>query len=121
MLKSAADTELLSAIRAVAQGRLFVDVSLEKAETRHLLPEKEKGRYPEGLLSALSEREREVFELVARGHTNQEVADRLKLSVKSVETYRARLMDKLNLQSRAELVRYAVECGILSPGKSNSL
>jgi DNA-binding NarL/FixJ family response regulator len=62
---------------------------------------------------ALSEREAEVIKQVARGHTNQEIADRLGLSVKTVETYRARAMEKLGLANRAALVRYALEKGWL--------
>ena len=60
----------------------------------------------------LSQREREVLELVAQGYTNQQIADHLGLSVKTVETYRARLVEKLGLQSRAELVRYALDSGL---------
>ena len=62
---------------------------------------------------ALSEREREVFRLLAHGHTNQQVADRLCIGVKSVETYKSRLMEKLGLKGRAELVRYALTHGLL--------
>ena len=59
-----------------------------------------------------SQREGEVLELVAQGYTNQQIADHLGLSVKTVETYRARLVEKLGLQSRAELVRYALDSGL---------
>ena len=62
----------------------------------------------------LSEREVEVLRLVALGHTNQEVADALYLSVKTVESYKGRLMEKLGLRGRAALVRYAVEAGLLA-------
>jgi DNA-binding CsgD family transcriptional regulator len=61
----------------------------------------------------LSDREREVLHLLARGHTNQQVADRLCIGVKSVETYKARLMEKLGIKGRAELVRYALTHGVL--------
>ncbi len=61
----------------------------------------------------LSDRERQVLELVARGHTNREVAERLALSIKTVETYRSRLSDKLGIRTRAELVRFAAETGLL--------
>ena len=61
----------------------------------------------------LSRREREVLRLVALGHTNQQIAEQLYLSVKTVETYRSRVMDKLNLKSRAALVRYALQRGLL--------
>jgi DNA-binding NarL/FixJ family response regulator len=65
-------------------------------------------------LQSLSEREAEVFRLVALGHSNNEIADLMFLSVKTIETYKARLMKKLGLATRAELVRYALEVGVLS-------
>ena len=58
-----------------------------------------------------------MLERIVQGHTNREVAEELGLSIKSVEAYRARLMTKLELRSRADLVRYALECGLLRPGK----
>jgi two-component system response regulator NreC len=63
----------------------------------------------------LSEREREVLKLTAEGYTAQEIADQLVLSPKTVDTYRARVMDKLNLHHRAELVKYALRKGLLQP------
>jgi two-component system response regulator NreC len=66
--------------------------------------------------SLLSERERQVLCLVAHGHTNQETASQLQISVKSVETYRLRVMEKLGLRSRAELVKYALTAGLLGQG-----
>ena len=116
VVKTAADTELLSAIRAVAQGRLFVDLTLPvgpNAVSDEGRPEP--GRAPSAGLMSLSEREREVFEQVAQGHTNQEIADKLFLSVKTVETYRGRVGKKLGLQTRADFVRFAVESGVLTP------
>lgn len=98
--KKAADRELLRAIRAVREGRTFVDVTQAEA----LLP-------PRG--AQLSRREQEVLALVALGHTHQAIADRLGLSIKTVETYLARLTTKLGLRGRADLVRYALRTGIL--------
>ncbi|MCB9593296.1 MAG: response regulator transcription factor [Sandaracinaceae bacterium] len=69
-------------------------------------------------LSLLSRREREVFERLARGETQRAVAEELGLSVKTVETYRARIRDKLGLHSRADLVAFALEAGILRPGST---
>jgi two-component system response regulator NreC len=112
VLKKAADTELLAAIRAAARGELYLDPSLAKGLVADVvLP---KAQEPE--IPVLSEREREVLHLLARGHTNQQVADRLCISVKSVETYKARLMEKLGLKGRAELVRYALTHGLLKDG-----
>jgi two-component system response regulator NreC len=109
--KSAADTELISAIRAVARGRVFIDVgdaaTLESILSPSTLPT---GKTP---IDTLSEREREVLRQVARGYTNQQIADEIGLSVKTVESYRARLMKKLGLKERADLVRLAIEMGII--------
>ena len=71
-----------------------------------------------GAAGVLSQREREVLELVAQGYTNQQIADRLGLSVKTVETYRSRLVEKLGLRSRADLVRYALDSGLLGAGEA---
>jgi DNA-binding NarL/FixJ family response regulator len=109
VVKTAADTELLRAIRGVSAGRVVVDVNLP----RTTLP----AAGPEAGLAALSGREREVLTLLVQGHTNQEIARRLFLSVKTIETYRARIAEKLGLRTRAELVRYALEVGLLEPGK----
>jgi two-component system response regulator NreC len=112
LVKSAADTELLNAIRSVAAGRSFInlpgnpDVPLPvKATTLDAEDQK--------ALDLLSVRENEVLTLVAQGHTNQAIADRLFLSVKTVESYRSRLMAKLNMGSRAELTQFAVRTGLL--------
>lgn len=113
--KRAADTELLEAIRTVHAGRMYVDVSLSERPPPVPPAPIAAGRS----LAVLSEREREVLRLVARGFTNKEVAEQLSISVKSVETYRARVADKLELRSRAELVRFALEAGLLGadPGR----
>lgn len=120
LVKSAADTELLTAIRTVAAGRTFVDLpGFAKAAPDALTTERStEPAGPRDQPSPLSEREREVLALVAQGHTNNEVADRLGISVKTVETYRARLMEKLKLHSRADLVRYALAQGLLLPDKT---
>ena len=109
VLKKAADTELLVAIRAAARGEVFLDPSLAKGLVEDVIQPKVHSSEP----PALSEREREVLRLLAHGHTNQQVADRLFIGVKSVETYKSRLMEKLGLKGRAELVRYALERGLL--------
>jgi len=118
VLKQAADQELLLAIRAVMRGEVYI----HPAMTRSLLGDLvDRTRDPFSLAkpegsAELSEREAEVIKQVARGHTNQEIADRLGLSVKTVETYRARAMEKLGLANRAALVRYALERGWLGTG-----
>jgi DNA-binding NarL/FixJ family response regulator len=105
--KKAADRELLTAIRAVREGRHFVDLT----QAEHMLPRL--AARPAGSRELLSEREVQVLAFLARGFTHQEIADRLELSIKTVETYRGRVSHKLGLRRRADLVRYAHECGIL--------
>lgn len=112
VVKHAEAAELLEAIRAVYQGRTFVDVA--EGHGALAAPGVERGQPRDGG-PALSERERQVLALVARGYTNQEVAIRLGLSVKTVESYRSRLTDKLGLRSRAELVSLALELGLIRP------
>lgn len=113
--KSAADTELISAVRAVARGRTFIDVG-DAATLETILSPGGPGKqtaYKPVPLDTLSEREREVLRQVARGYTNQQIADEIGLSVKTVESYRARLMKKLGFKARADLVRLAIELGLL--------
>lgn len=115
ILKQAADSELLTAIRTVHHGGVFLhpshtQVLLENGSSDSPAPG------PDHPVSGLSEREQEVLELVALGHTNKEIAQKLFLSVKTVETYKARLMEKLNLRSRAALVRFALKHGLLDEG-----
>lgn len=118
--KSAADTELLTAVRAVAKGRTFVDLAIEHPEARGEalgLAEAVPASTNTPPLRRLSPREREVLVRVAQGFTNLQVAAQLNVSVKSVETYRARLHEKLGLRTRSELVRFAVGTGLLTPEK----
>lgn len=119
VVKTAADSELISAIRAVSRGRAFVDLDLPAEQLRHLLGGAEEGEGSDASdpLRELSRREREVFEWLAKGHSNQEIAARLDISIKTVETYRSRIREKLGLQTRADFTRFAVETGIIGPGK----
>lgn len=114
VLKRAASTELLLAIRTVHRGDTFVAPEMAGWLVQEALGRKGAREGERAPGDALSERERGVLRLVAQGHTNQEVADQLALSVKTVEAYRARLMDKLGLKSRADLVRYALSTGLLT-------
>jgi DNA-binding NarL/FixJ family response regulator/signal transduction histidine kinase len=110
--KGAGGPELLTAIRAVHANRRYLDPSLAEEAVFQLL-----GPGPPPSMAAarapLSNRENEVLTHVARGHTNRETAEKLDLSVKTVETYRLRLMQKLDLRSRAELVDHAIREGLL--------
>lgn len=107
--KKAADVELLAAIRNTFKGEHFIHSSM----TSDLFPAFKPQKGSQDMLDGLSQREREVLYLLALGHTNQEIAERLLLSVKTVETYKARLKDKLNLHGRSELVRFAMQHNIL--------
>ena len=111
VLKSTIDTELIEAIRTVARGEAFLYPSAMRMVLEDYLSHPRNG---EDAYEQLSEREREVLKLVALGHTAGEIADQLTLSPKSVETYRARIMQKLDLHNRAALVRYALARGLLA-------
>ncbi len=112
--KQGSPAELTTAIRTVIAGRSYVNVSLAGKEALKTLLEKRPAQ-PASPLAALSERERQVLGLVAAGNTNQEAATTLGLSVKTVETYRQRLAEKLGISSRTEMVRIALECGLIAP------
>lgn len=109
VVKQVADTELLLAIRAVQAGRTFVDLSQSSpGASSHPSATRDTPA-----LRELSARESEVLRLLAQGHSNQEIADQLGLSVKTVETFRTRLREKLGLKVRADLYRFAAESGLL--------
>jgi len=122
LAKSAADSALIAAIRSVARGRIFVEVRDREAKESLAAPGRVASEAP-APIATLSAREREVLVLLAEGHTNRAVAERLALSIKTVESYRARLMQKLGLGSRAELTRLAIDLGLIGspsdapPGK----
>jgi two-component system response regulator NreC len=115
VVKTATETELLTAIRAVHLGRTFVAAQLSSNQLHAILGNRrrrdraapDKGTY------ALSGRELEVLKLLAVGHTNQEIGERLHLSVKTIETYRLRISEKLGLRGRANLTRYAADIGLI--------
>ena len=104
-LKSSPSHELLAAIRATATGARVIDSALQGVL--------EDAPPPAGL-PQFSRRETEVLEHLVKGHTHQEIADLLFLSVKTVETYRARLREKTGLKSRADFVRYGLDAGLLN-------
>ncbi len=113
VLKSTVDTQLIDAIRTVAQGGAF----LYPEAARMLLEDYVQRLANGGNLDAyetLSEREREVLKLCALGHTASQIGEQLSISPKTVETYRTRIMQKLGLHSRAELVKYALARGLLT-------
>jgi two-component system, NarL family, response regulator NreC len=113
LLKEAADDELVQAVREVAAGNRYVHPALG---ARLAAAEAEARARAEA--DPLSEREREVLRLLALGHTNQEIAKLLFISVRTAETHRAHVMQKLRLSTRAELVRYAIRQGLLEPDEN---
>jgi two-component system, NarL family, response regulator NreC len=107
ILKDAIDTELVSAIQSVARGDGYISPAISGT----LLSD-----YRQNItnpLDLLSSREREVLQLIAEGKTNKEVATRLNLSVYTVDSHRGKIMEKLNLHSTGELVRFAVKQGLV--------
>ncbi len=113
--KRAAPNDLISAIRAVRGGGMFLFPSLARTLVEDYLHRREQpgpAAARQGL-EELTEREREVLALIAEGQSNQEIADALVISVKTVGRHRENIMAKLNLHSRVELVRYAIEKGLI--------
>jgi two-component system, NarL family, response regulator NreC len=108
ILKEAAATDLVAAVREVAAGRNYVHPSLG---ARMVVADAEERKRNEQ--DPLSERERDVLQLLALGHTNQVISEKLYISVRTAETHRAHVMQKLRISTRAELVRYALEHGFL--------
>lgn len=115
VLKKSVDADLLSAIRAVHKGRTYVDAELASELIQHTVPES--GRSKAKLTEVLSERELQVLKLVAEGFSSREISQQIFVSVKTVETYRGRFAEKLGLTSRADIVRYALETGLLTTEK----
>ena len=109
MTKEAAPDELVKAIRKVLEGGKYVSSALAEKLVRGLAPPSE--RVP---LEALSEREYQVMKMIASGWTVSTIAEELKLSVKTVSTYRARILAKMRLRSNAELTHYAIQNGLVS-------
>lgn len=113
VLKSAADTDLMEAIRKAYRGEVFLYPSAVKKLLGEYLKAASASDRP-GHEERLTAREREVLKLTAEGFTNQEIAEKLVISSKTVDTYRQRIMEKLDLHHRAELVRYALRTGLLT-------
>jgi len=113
VLKKAADSDLVNAIHVVNRGDCFLYPSAAKMVVEDYLEKLKHGQEPSSSFDALTDREREILTLVAEGYTNREIAETLFISVKTVETHKANIMEKLNLHKRAELVRYAIRKGML--------
>jgi two-component system response regulator NreC len=113
VLKKAVEADLLTAIRAVARGEAYIDPAMTATMIRsYLHPGASPPRAPDA--NGLSPREVEILTLVAQGYANREIAEKLFISVKTVETHKAHISEKLGLRSRVDLVRYARARGLLS-------
>jgi DNA-binding NarL/FixJ family response regulator len=114
--KSAAVSELIQAIRTVASGGIYIHPTLAKGLvsllTENTMPPARVAK-TDGEHKELSEREKDVLRLMALGYSNKEIAARLKVGIKSVDTYKTRFMEKLGLKNRVEVVRYAKRQGLL--------
>jgi DNA-binding NarL/FixJ family response regulator len=112
LLKDSADVDLVQAVGAVADGKSFFSPAIARViaddYVRHLAERGIIDRY-----ESLSEREREIFQLIAEGKTNKEIATLLSLSTSTVDTHRSRIMEKLDVHSAAEIVLYAVRKGVI--------
>jgi DNA-binding NarL/FixJ family response regulator len=111
MLKKAAGTELVSAIRAVHAGESFLYPSVTRAVIDRYLQEGPESE-PEHQFEQLSDREKEVLKLLAEGRSNSEIAELLCLSVKTVMSHRASIMEKLDIHNRTDLVKFAIRAGL---------
>lgn len=114
VIKQAADTELIAAIHALTRNERYLQPTLAGALVHDYERPPARGR--RGGQDPLSEREREVVTLIALGHAHKAIAERLNISVKTIEAHRARILEKLNLKTRADLVRYALERRLLASG-----
>jgi DNA-binding NarL/FixJ family response regulator len=114
LLKRAAADDLIHAIRTVARGGTYLDPALAGKVLGGLMGRSAPAGSSQG--AALSDREEEVLRLIARGFTNREIAAQLDVSVKTVETHKARAMEKLDIDSRAGIVAHAIRVGWLSGG-----
>ena len=112
VLKESASSDLLSAIRAVHRGGVFLSPSVAKRLVDDHLRRASEGDQRPGY-DSLTDRERQILKLIGEGCTNQEIAQKLCLSVNTVQTHRTHIMDKLNLHNRTELLRFAVRAGFL--------
>jgi two-component system response regulator NreC len=110
VLKSAPHEELTAAVRSVAGGDAYLNPTATRRLMNEYLEQMRGGGRP---ANTLSEREKEVLTLIAKGYSNKEIADRLMISVKTVETHKSNVMEKLGLRSRPELVKFAMQKGLL--------
>jgi DNA-binding NarL/FixJ family response regulator len=117
VLKKSTGTDLVQAIRAVARGEQYIDPSLTKCIVSHYIGESSSGKASsKSRKDLLTQREQEVCKMLAYGHTNSEIAEKLFISERTVETHRSNIYAKLGLKNRVELVRFAIDNGLMFPG-----
>ncbi len=114
LLKRAVDTELLAAIRAVHRGGIFLDPRLANVLVQDVLVKRGKRVDPTEPVNILSDRELQVLKLVAQGYTSSQIAKQIAVGVKTVETYRTRFAEKLGLRTRRDVIRFAMQMGLLT-------
>jgi len=112
IIKKAGGDELVNAIHAVARGEAFLHPAVAKVVVEDYVQRLQVGRGV-GAGDVLSDREREVLQLIAEGYTNREIADLLHVSIKTVQNHRSKIMSKLDLHDRGELIKYAIQQGII--------
>ena len=113
LLKESAVSDLVSAINAVEKGDIFLSPSISKVVVKDYIRHVETGSGDFDSLNILTNREREVLQLIAEGHTNKNIAHVLKLSVKTVDVHRSHIMDKLNIHDITGLVKYSIRKGLI--------
>lgn len=121
VLKRAAAQDLVSALKAVVSGQVILDPTVAQTVMANLAgagaavaPQRERDEAAVQALEQLTEREREVLTLIAQGLTNQEIADKLYISIKTVQAHRANLMEKLDLHAAVDLTKFAIRSGLIS-------
>ncbi len=116
VLKQSTSTELVLALRAVAAGSTFLSPSISQILISDYVRRAESQESDGEILGLLTPREREVLQLIARGLSNRQIAERLHISVKTVETHRGNMMQKLDVHDRAGLIKFAIDSGLISLG-----
>ncbi len=113
LVKKAAPSDLISAIQAIYRGESFLSPSISRTVIDEYLLQAEKMAEGEESCEKLTDRERDVLQLIAEGHTTRKISELLGVSIKTIETHRAHIMNKLNVRSIAELIHYAIRKGLI--------
>ncbi|EKU46783.1 nitrate respiration regulation response regulator NreC [Staphylococcus massiliensis] len=113
ILKNAPDEQLVSAVRTVHKGETFIDPKMTTSLVNEFVNTSQKDDYSNDPFKILTKRELEILPLIAKGYGNKDIANKLFVSVKTVEAHKTRIMDKLNLKSKPELVEYALKKKLL--------